>query len=73
MGCCCEQKYAAVYSGISGIIMGPPNQHAPRVIERCDACGRFPSDEAAAVYYVTVMGGTVRYDEQLRVTWTTSR
>lgn len=63
----------ALFSGVKGIIVAPPDHHAPRAIERCDACERFASDESAAIYYATIKGGIVRYDEQLKVVWTAPR
>lgn len=70
--CCCED-IGKVRSGINGIIVGPLiNTGRSQVIERCDACERFDSDEAAAIHYATARGGTVRYSKcrnRLRVLW----
>ena len=73
MKCCCEDKRMALFSGVKGILLSPRDGRTPRAIERCDACERFPSDEAAGIQYATIKGGRVRYDKQLTVLWTPSR
>jgi len=72
MKCCCEDV-GVVRSGIRGILACPLNERSQRrVIEKCDACERFASDEAAAIYFATLRGGAVRYSRfrnQLRIIW----
>jgi hypothetical protein len=72
MKCCCEDA-GTLRSGVMGILACPLNRtKLTYVIERCDACERFDSDEAAAIQYATARGGTVRYsrcDDRLRVLW----
>jgi len=68
MRCCCEDQ-GAVRTGIKGILAYPSDRLLPKVIERCDACERFHSDEAAALHYVTIRGGVARYDKRSRVIW----
>jgi hypothetical protein len=70
--CCCEDA-GTVRSGIKGILVGPPSDMGrSQIIEKCDACERFDSDEAAAVYYATSKGGAARYSKsgnRLKVLW----
>jgi hypothetical protein len=68
MLCVCEQS-GAVRSGVRGILAGPPNKQGYRVMEKCDACNRFSSDEAAGLWYALVKGGTSRYGKRTRVIW----
>jgi hypothetical protein len=68
MKCVCE-KSGVVRSGIRGILAGPPNKRGCRIVERCDACTRFSSDEVAGLWYAWAIGGTSRYDKQTRVIW----
>ena len=72
MKCCCEDT-GTVRSGIKGILIGPlSNTGRKYVIERCDTCERFDSDEAAAIHYATTRGGTVRYSRcgnRPRIIW----
>ena len=71
MKCCCEDE-GTIRSGIRGILAGPPDAAGRRVMERCDTCERFDSDEAAAIYFATKRGGAVRYSGngiRLRVLW----
>jgi hypothetical protein len=72
MKCCCQEE-GFVRSGIRGILKCRSSRSLPRyVIERCDTCQRFRSDEAAAIYYATVRGGNVRYvryGSESRVIW----
>ena len=67
--CECE-KPGTVYSGVSGIIIGPPDPSGRRYIERCDACGCLISDEIAGLEYTRIMGGSCQYDGQRKVLWT---
>ncbi len=69
MRCEC-QKPGAVYSGVTGILAGAPDEVGRRYIERCDACERFHSDEAAGLEYARTKGGGCRYDDCQRVLWT---
>jgi hypothetical protein len=70
--CCCEDA-GTVRSGIKGILVCPLSDTGrTHVIERCDACERFNSDEVAAVHYATEKGGMVRYSifvNRLRIIW----
>lgn len=68
MRCEC-QKHGALYSGVKGILLGSANEAGRRCIERCDACERFHSDEAAGLQYARIKGGSCRYDKQQRVLW----
>lgn len=68
MKCSCQQK-GATRSGMAGVIAGPPGKLGRRVIERCDSCERFSTDEAAALRYVTSKGGVAYYDAACRVIW----
>ena len=68
MACVCEDV-GTVSSGVKGILAGPSNKHGYRIVERCDACERFSSDEAAGLWYALVKGGTSRYGTQTRVIW----
>lgn len=72
MKCCCEDA-GTVRSGINGILGCPTSKaESGLVIERCDACERFDSDEAAAIHYATARGGVVRYSRcgnRLRIIW----
>jgi len=72
MKCCCEDN-GTVRSGIKGILVGPlSSTRRSQIIERCDACERFDSDEAAAIHYAMARGGTVHYSKcrnRLRVLW----
>jgi hypothetical protein len=72
MKCCCEDK-GTLRSGVKGILACPVSMNAlSHVIERCDACKRFDSDENAAVYYATARGGRVRYSKcgnRMRIIW----
>lgn len=54
---------------MEGVIAGPPDKLGRRVIERCDSCECFSTDEAAALGYVTSKGGVARYDAAYRVIW----
>jgi hypothetical protein len=70
--CCCEDA-GTVRSGIRGILVCPLGERSQsRVVERCDACARFDSDEAAAIYFATAKGGAAKYcklRKQLRIVW----
>lgn len=73
MKCECEQK-GYVRSGIKGILACPLGGAGRLCIERCDSCERFDCDEAAAIYFATRRGGTLRYDarrkgRQMRIIW----
>ncbi len=68
MICVCEEN-GAVRSGIRGILAGPVNKHGCRIVEKCDACNRFSSDEAAGLWYARTKGGTSCYDKHTRVIW----
>jgi hypothetical protein len=70
MMCVCEES-GEVRSAVRGILAGPPNNRGNRVIERCDTCKRFSSDEAAGLWYARAKGGTSRYSygRQTRVLW----
>ncbi len=68
MKCVCEES-GAVRSGIRGILAGPPNKYGSRIMEKCDACDRFPSDESAGLSYARAKGGASRYDKRTRVIW----
>jgi hypothetical protein len=68
MRCSCENQ-GAVRSGIRGVLAYPSDRLVPKIIERCDTCERFHSDEAAGLYYVTIRGGVARYDRRSRVIW----
>ncbi len=69
MKCECE-KPGYVRSGIRGILSCPAGKRGELTIERCDTCERFDCDEAAAIYFSTKRGGTLRYDgRQMRVIW----
>jgi hypothetical protein len=68
MKCVCEER-GVVRSGIRGILAGPPNNYGCRIMEKCDACDRFPSDESAGLWYASAKGGASRYDKQARVIW----
>ncbi len=67
--CDCERP-GTTNSGVQGIVAGPPDELGRRRVERCDACGRFYSDEAAGLEYARLKGGGCRYDRQQRVLWT---
>jgi hypothetical protein len=67
----CEcQKPGTVYSGVKGILAGPPDKAGRRCIERCDACERFHCDGAAGLEYARIKGGGCRNDERERILWT---
>ena len=68
MICVCQER-GVVCSGIRGILAGSPNKQGSRIIEKCDACNRFLSDEAAGLWYATARGGASHYDKQTRVLW----
>lgn len=72
MKCCCEEV-GTVRSGVRGILACPLNERAKsRVIERCDACERFDSDEAAAIFFTTLRSGSLRYSKlrnRVRILW----
>lgn len=67
--CECE-KPGIIRAGIRGILAYPPDALGRRHIERCDACERFFSDEAAGLEYARANGGGCKYDKQRRVRWT---
>lgn len=67
--CECENP-GMIISGVRGIVAGPPDKLGRRCVERCDACERFYSDEAAGLEYARAMGGGCRYDNRQRVLWT---
>jgi hypothetical protein len=67
MRCCCEEP-GAIRSGLRGVLAGPSSNSGRRIVERCDTCRRFPSDEAAALWLARVRGGVARYDKS-RVVW----
>jgi hypothetical protein len=71
MRCCCEEA-GALRSGVRGIVAGPADKSGRRIVERCDVCLRFPSDEAAGLWLVTVKGGVARYDKS-KVVWSPCR
>ena len=68
MRCEC-QKQGIVNSGVNGILVGAPDATGQRYVERCDACERFYSDEAAGLEYARIKGGGCRYDKHQRVLW----
>jgi hypothetical protein len=72
MKCCCESK-GTVRSGIRGILACFLRERSRSlVIERCDACERFDSDEAAAIFFATLRGGAIRYNKRqnrTRIVW----
>ena len=68
MKCVCEER-GTVFSGIPGILVGPRMRQGSRLVERCDACQRFSSDESAALLYATKKGGGARYDGKGRAVW----
>jgi hypothetical protein len=68
MKCVCRAK-GAVFSGVPGILAGPPDKQQRRVVERCDSCQRFASDESAGLSYAKLKGGGSRYDDHGRVIW----
>jgi hypothetical protein len=65
MRCDCERRGHS-RSRVRGILAFPADRHGALVIERCDACERFYSDEAASIYYSTRKGGTLRYGPHAR-------
>lgn len=69
MRCEC-QKPGVLCSGVIGILSSAPDKLGRRYIERCDACERFRSDEAAGLEYARIKGGGCQYDERQRVLWT---
>jgi hypothetical protein len=69
MRCEC-QKCGALYSGLIGVLAAVPDSRGRRYIERCDACERFHSDEAAALEYAKIKGGGCCYDGRHRIIWT---
>lgn len=69
MRCECE-KPGTLYSGVIGILAGMPDSSGKRYVERCDACERFHSDEAAGLEYAQTKGGGSKYDVRKRVFWT---
>lgn len=69
MRCECELP-GTLRSGIKGVLACPAGESGKIGIERCDACERFHSDEAAAVYFATSRGGSLRYTaRQRRILW----
>jgi len=66
--CVCEQD-GTVCSGVRGILAGPPTKKGCRVVEKCDSCDTFSSDEAAGLWYAKLKGGASRYDKRTRVIW----
>jgi hypothetical protein len=66
--CECERP-GTINSGVRGIVAGPPDRFGRRVVERCDICEQFCSDEAAGLEYSRVKGGGCRYDKYQRVLW----
>ena len=66
--CACQEP-GEIRSAIPGILTGPPSRDGSRVVERCDLCERFQSDDSAGIMYATLVGGQVSYDKQLRVIW----
>ena len=68
MTCVCEES-GVVRSGIRGILSGPPTKYGCRIMEKCDACNLYSSDEAAGLWYARANGGTSRYDKRTRVIW----
>jgi hypothetical protein len=69
MRCDCERP-GVTYSGVRGILAGPPNHLGQRFVERCDACERFASDERAALEYARLKGGGCQYDRRRCMLWT---
>jgi hypothetical protein len=67
--CDCE-KAGAVRSGVPGIVAGVQDSRGRRLVERCDACERFESDEAAGMEYARIQGGGSSYDHNKKVLWT---
>lgn len=65
--CVCLDR-GLVNSGLRGVLAGPIRGGA-RIIERCDACETYPSDETAALAYSSVFSGSCRYSADLRVLW----
>jgi hypothetical protein len=64
--CECERP-GSINSGVQGIVAGPPDKVGRRYVERCDACERYYSDEAAGLEYARVMGGGCGYDKHQHV------
>ena len=56
-------------SGLRGVLAGPPRENGVRLIERCDTCERFQSDEHACLVYARVHGGWCGYNSDLKVIW----
>jgi len=68
--CCVCQHAGTINSGVRGIVAGPPDKLRRRHVERCDACERFSSDEAAGLEYARLKGGGCSYEQRQRVIWT---
>ena len=68
MHCECQKK-GVLYSGVKGILTGPPDKAGTRYVERCDTCELFHSDAAAGLEYARINGGGCSYDRQQRVVW----
>ena len=66
--CGCRQP-GTLNCGLPGILAGLPDENGLRYIERCDACERLDSDEAAGKEYARVYGGWCGYDLDVRVVW----
>lgn len=70
--CVCTE--AGVFnSGIAGILLGLARVDGSRLIERCDSCERFNSDDAACIAFARAHGGTCRFGTDLRVVWAPER
>src|SRR5712691_6354794 len=69
-GSCECEKPGTINAGVRGVVAGPPDKLGRRRVERCDACERFYSDEAAGLEYARLKGGGCRYDRQQRIFWT---
>ena len=58
--CCACQRPGPYYSGLPGILVGALRRRRFRIVERCDTCERFVSDEEAGEVYAAANSGSVR-------------
>ena len=66
--CGCEEP-GMFNCGISGILVGAPQDNGCRYGERCDTCERFDSDEAACKEFAGLRGRRCSYDPEGNVVW----
>ena len=66
---CVCQDTGDIHSGIPGILISLADAAGNRVVERCDACQRYYSDESACMAYSTLIGGRALYDKKGRAMW----